>query len=117
MAREHGLDPHWLNERARSFVEFDPANDREAVEVEIRGRRVRLASKRVLLAMKIAAFRLKDHADITALIRDLGIYDAEAITDLVFTVFAEDSVVVHEGREDVLLRAEAAVIRAEKARD
>jgi len=112
MAEEFGLAPDWVNSRAAAFIAFDPADDTEAFQTEIRGHRVTVASKRVLLAMKIAASRVKDRADITRLIRDLGITDPEEIVHLSFEVFGPHSITLGEDRAEVRLLAEEAIRRA-----
>ncbi|WP_144751249.1 nucleotidyltransferase [Curtobacterium pusillum] len=71
MAREHGLDPEWINSRAFSFMEFSPSDDVEALHTTIHDRPVVVASKQRLLAMKLAASRPKDRTDINRLIVDL----------------------------------------------
>ncbi|WP_382306578.1 DUF6036 family nucleotidyltransferase [Herbiconiux sp. UC225_62] len=104
MAVERGLPPGWINQSAFSFMSFEKV-DTDARVIEIGGMQVRLASPRFLLAMKMAAGRLKDHDDIVTLIRHLGIADPEQIVDLAFDVFGEDGVTLTDSRESVLLQA------------
>jgi len=112
MAEEKNLDPGWINDRAFSFISFDPADDVDAKQIVLRGHTVTIASKRTLLAMKIAASRLKDHDDTSRLIADLGITSAKEIVDLAFGVFGEHSVTLPNDREEVSLMAEEAMRRA-----
>ncbi|GLK19013.1 DUF6036 family nucleotidyltransferase [Herbiconiux flava] len=104
MARDHGLPEHWINQRAFAFMNFE-MEDAEASSLEIDGMSIRLASPRFLLAMKMAAGRLKDRDDIVALIRHLGITDPDEIVDLAFEIFGEDGVTLTDSRESVRLQA------------
>jgi len=104
MAREYGLPEHWINQSAFAYMVFE-VEDTEARTVHIGGMHVRIASPRFLLAMKIAAGRLKDHDDIVALIRHLEITDPQEIADIAFSVFGEDGMTLTDSRESVLLQA------------
>lgn len=115
MASEHGLAPEWVNSRFVSFMAFSPKDDVDAVTIELRGHKVTIASKRVLLAMKIAASRSKDYTDTNRLILDLGITDAEELVDLVFSLFGEGNMTVSEDRAEVRLIVEEALRRAARA--
>lgn len=112
MADEYGLDPEWVNSRAAAFISFDPADDTDALHTTIRGHRVTVASKRVLLALKIAASRAKDRADISRLILDLDITDPDEIVSLAFAVFGDDSITLGSDRDDVRILADEAIRRA-----
>lgn len=105
MATEHGLPAGWINQNAFAFMSFR-IDDTDARVIELGGMRVRIASPRFLLAMKMAAGRLKDHDDIIALIHHLGISDAAVIVDLTFDVFGENGLTLTDSRESVLLQAE-----------
>jgi hypothetical protein len=105
MAAERGLPANWINQSAFSFMSFD-LEDTDARMIELGGLRMRIASPRFLLAMKMAAGRLKDHDDIVTLIRHLDLRDPQAIVDLTFEVFGEDGVTLTDGRESVLLQAQ-----------
>lgn len=104
MALEQGLPVGWINQSAFAYMTFE-IEDTDARSVEIGGMHVRIASPRFLLAMKIAAGRLKDHDDIVALIRHLEITNPQEIADLAFTVFGEDGMTLTDSRESVLLQA------------
>lgn len=112
MAMTHDLSPDWVNENARPFITFDPSDDRNFVETEIRGHRVRLASKRALLAMKMARYARKDYVDVSALIRDLRITSPDEIVDVTFDVLGDDPMSIPEGRADLRIRATDAIRRA-----
>ncbi len=114
MADEHGLDPDWINENARPFITFDTTDERNFVEVEIRGHAFRVASKRALLAMKMGRYARKDYADITALIRALGVVSPEQIVDLTYEVLGEESMTLTGGREELTLLAKEALARASR---
>ena len=114
MASEYGLDPGWINDRAFSFMSFDPADDEEAVSIELRGFPVLLASKRVLLALKIAASRTKDFEDTNRLILDLGISEAEDIVALTRAVLGANGVTLPDNQYELHLIVEEALRRAER---
>jgi hypothetical protein len=114
MAGEYGLDPQWVNSAFVAFMSFSPKDDIDAVVIDLRGHKVTIASKRVLLAMKIAASRPKDYTDTNRLILDLGINDANEIVDLALSVFGEGNMTVSEDRAEVKLLAEEALRRAKR---
>lgn len=116
MAQEHGLAPDWVNTRAVPFLQYDIAGDTEALHTTLRGRPVVVASKKALLAMKIAAYRPKDRPDLDRLIDDLDMYDPDEIVKVVVDLFGEDSVVAPNDPEELQLLAREAVHRAELAR-
>jgi hypothetical protein len=105
LAREKGISPSWFSDSASSFVEFDPADDIEATEMTIGDARVRIASPRFLLAMKLAAGRAKDTGDLIALVRHLDLHDPERIVDIAFAVYGDDSVTLSDSRESVFYQA------------
>ncbi|WP_440710638.1 DUF6036 family nucleotidyltransferase [Herbiconiux sp. YIM B11900] len=105
MAAEQGLPSDWVNQSAFAFMSFE-SDDTDARVLEIGGLHLRLASPRFLLAMKMAAGRLKDHEDIVTLIRHLQITDPDEIVDLTFDVFGEDGVSLTDSRESVFFQAE-----------
>lgn len=107
MAMEYGLSPDWINEHARPFITFDPAHGRNFDEVKIRGHTIRIASKRALLAMKMARYARKDYPDITALIRSLHISSPEVLVELTIEVLGEDSLTIGDRDDQLILAAEA----------
>ncbi len=114
MADKHGLDPDWINEKARPFITFDPNDERYFVEVVLRGHTVRLASKKALLALKMARYARKDYADISALIVALGLVSPEQIVDLTYEVLGEESMSLTGGRDELTLLAKEALARASR---
>lgn len=112
MADEHGLSPQWINENARPFIAFDTDDPRHFVTVTLRGRALRLASPRALMAMKMARYARKDYADVTALIRLLDLTVPSEIVELTVEVLGEDSPALVDGREDLELLAAEALRRA-----
>ena len=116
MAGEHGLDPKWVNSAFVSFMSFSPKDDVDAVVIKLRGHKVTIASKRVLLAMKIAASRPKDYTDTNRLILDLGITDADELVDLALSVFGEGNMTLSEDRDEVKLLVQEALLRAERSK-
>ena len=116
MADEYGLAPDWVNSRAAAFISFDPKDDTDALLTTIHGHPVTVASKRTLLALKIAASRTKDRADISRLILDLDITDPDEIVELAFAVFGEDSISLGSDRDDVRILADEAIRRARDPR-
>lgn len=94
------------------MASFDIARPDNFVEVHIGSHTVKVASPRALLAMKMARYARKDYADITSLIRAMGLTSAEAVADLTIAVLGEESMSVAEGRDDLLLRAADALRRA-----
>ncbi|MAT16960.1 MAG: hypothetical protein CMF56_00135 [Leifsonia sp.] len=92
MADELSLDPAWLNSRAFAFLAgMDDEQDTEAALLDFPGHRIRVASPRYLLAMKIAAMRAKDVDDAAACVRYLGYRDADAIVTQAIATLGRDS--------------------------
>ena len=106
MATELGLPPKWLNEAARAFIPPVPAGERVATDID----GVDLASDRLLLAMKLVAFRASDLTDLELLFTRVGIRDAAAAADLTQRVYGTDHFAVPE-RADLLECAEAILAR------
>ncbi|GGC00878.1 DUF6036 family nucleotidyltransferase [Cellulomonas carbonis] len=104
MAGDLGLSPGWLSSAATAFV---PGGDDDPVPVDVPGLAVAAASPRHLLAMKLAAGRPQDLADLRVLFRHLGIRGAREAADMAFDVYGEHSSVLGESREDIELLAQA----------
>ncbi|HYU66510.1 MAG TPA: hypothetical protein VEK09_07130 [Jatrophihabitantaceae bacterium] len=107
IAEEKGLSANWLNNSARAFM---PGGDTEAVPLAVPGLTVAVASPEHLLAMKMAAFRPADMADLELLFRELGIGKPEEAADIALKVYGEDTVVL-PGRDDLVLSARAILER------
>ena len=114
IATERGLAPDWVNENVVPFIEFSPSvDDPDATVVVLGGVRVTVASKRALLAMKMAAYRQKDRPHITDLILDLGITDPDELVKLIRHFYPEGSMVVQEDDDELGLLAREAIRRAQ----
>ena len=99
---------YWLNGAAAPFV---PAPPRGAMDPPTSaGLHVELAPLRHLLAMKLAAGRARDRADITAIAAALGI-DADTAVQLTLETYGSDALEVFTNAEDVRLEADAAIPR------
>jgi len=101
MATELGLPTDWLNSNARPWV---PGGDENAVLFDVPGLAIAVASPQHLLAMKMAASRPRDIADLDILFRALDIQDAEQAADLVLGIYGEYSMAV-SSRDDLVLTA------------
>ena len=104
MAAERGLPADWLNDRARIFA---PAREPDHDTVlDVPGLHVGVAPVRHLIAMKMAAAREQDLADLAVLFRAAGIGDPEEAADIAVEVYGEESVHLTP-REDLVLIARA----------
>lgn len=104
IAAERGLPATWLSRAVAPWVP-GPASDTEAVLLDVPGLNVAVASPKHLLAMKMAAFRPTDRADLVLLFTELDITTPERAADLVAAVYGD-----HHGlpnREELLLSARA----------
>lgn len=121
MWEQYGLIPDWLNDRFLVHASgIDPAADHAAKVLTVHGYRIRVASPRYLLAMKLAASRAKDYEDITALIWHLDAWDVNALVELTIAVMGDDGIqlgIPHDldVREELLLSAQDATRRARGA--
>jgi hypothetical protein len=104
MADERGLPRQWLNQSAAAWVP-GASSDTGAVLLDVPGLSVAVASPLHLLAMKMAAFRPTDRADLELLFRELDITTPERAADAVAAVYGD-----HHGlpdRAELLLSARA----------
>lgn len=107
MAHELGLRDDWLNANAVAFMPPLPADQDRQVLVEHPGLVVELASPRVLLAMKMAAFRAVDRSDLEVLFAELGITAPEQAVRITRDLYGEHSGVLRDDADDDLrLQAE-----------
>lgn len=91
------------------------AEDREIL-AERPGLRIEVVSARVLLAMKMAAFRATDRSDLGLLFAELQITDPEQAVRITRDLYGHDSVVLPEGADDDLyLQAEEILERLSEA--
>ena len=103
LAAERGLEADWINPAAASWLRTDPPNPAEG-QFEIV-----IATPEQLVAMKLAAGREQDLADLRILARHLGIDDAERLVDIAYDVYGDDSVELPDGRESYLVLARAVI--------
>ena len=86
IAERRGLDPDWLNDAVKGFLPGDDPN--ALVALDLPGLRVRVASPRCLLAMKLVASRVeRDEDDIRALLHLTGIEHSDEALDLVSELY------------------------------
>lgn len=104
MADELGLPEGWLNGAAGPFVPPIPAD--ALTPPNSPGLRVELASLELLLAMKLAAGRVRDRADIVALANALQVDPEEAVR-LTLTVYGTDALELLTTVQDVTADAHA----------
>ena len=98
MADELGLAEGWLNDAARPFLPPIPAE--ALTPATSPGLRVQLASLEHLLAMKLAAGRSRDDADVVALAAVLQV-DPDEATQLTLAAYGSDALGVVTTWEDV----------------
>jgi hypothetical protein len=108
MAQELGLPPGWLSAAATPFI---PLPDDDPVSLDVEGLQVAVSSPANLLAMKMAAGRPQDFTDLVVLFRHLKIRSAEQAVGIAKRTYGEDSVVLSEPRESLLLLAESVLAR------
>ncbi len=88
IARSHGLASTWLNEQATAYLSRQPDSAAPLV-FDAPGLKVAAASPAPLLAMKIAAARPSDAADIRLLAGILGIETAADAIEVFEEVFGD----------------------------
>lgn len=108
MASDLGLPLGWLSSAAQAFI---PMPDEDPVSLDVAGLQVAVSSAANLLAMKMAAGRTQDIADLVVLFRHLKIRSAEQAVDMAERMYGPDSIVLSEPRESLLLLAESVLAR------
>ncbi len=103
LAAERGLETDWINPAAASWLRTDEPDPAEGEFVVV------VATPEQLVAMKLAAGREQDLADLRILARHLGIRDAARLVDLAYKVYGDDSVELPDGRESYLVLARAVI--------
>ncbi len=95
MAHDLELPRHWLNAAGKSWlrVASDERNDPVSVSV---------ATPHELIAMKLAASRDKDAADLVIIARNEGIDDPAELVEIAYEIYGEDSVELPDGRQSYL---------------
>ena len=114
MATDLGLPPGWLSAAAQAFI---PLPDQDQVSLDVKGLQVAVSSPANLLAMKMAAGRPQDITDLVVLFRHLKIRSPEQAVDIAERMYGDDSVVLSEPRESLLLLAESVLARVRASRD
>jgi hypothetical protein len=104
MATELGLPPAWLSSAANPFI---PRPDEDQVWLDVEGLQVAVSSPANLLAMKMAAGRPQDLTDLVVLFRHLKIRSPEQAVGMAERMYGDDTVVLSEPREPLLLLAES----------
>lgn len=109
LARERGLPAGWLNSAGAGWlrVAADPSDAPVSIVI---------ASERELIAMKLAAGRDKDLADLMILVRHLGITDPDELVRIAYDVYGEDSVELPDGRDSYRWYAESVIEEAARRR-
>lgn len=108
MAQELGLPLGWLSAAAGPFI---PLPDEDPVSLDVEGLQVAVSSPANLLAMKMAG-RPQDLTDLVVLFRHLKIKSPEQAVDIAKRMYGDDSGVLSEPRESLLLLAESVLARA-----
>jgi hypothetical protein len=105
LAIERGLPSGWLNSAGAGWfrVAAEPSDAPVAIVV---------ASERELIAMKLAAGRDKDLADLVILVRHLNITDPDELVRIAYDVYGEDSVELPDGRDSYRWYAESVIQEA-----
>ena len=104
----------WLSAAAQAFI---PLPDEDPVSLDVEGLQVAISSPANLLAMKMAAGRPQDLADLVVLFRHLKIRSPEQAVGLAERMYGPDSVVLSEPRESLLLLAESVLARVPTSKD
>lgn len=104
MADELRLPPGWLSSAVAAFTPHGP--DDAAVGLDIPGVSVSVASAEHLLAMKLAAGRTRDLADLVVLFEALGVAEAAEAVAIATRLYGPDSVVLSDPEESYLWLAE-----------
>ena len=112
MADELGLPEGWLNGSARPFLPPIPVD--ALTPPDSPGLRVALASLEQLLAMKLAAGRVRDRGDIVALAEALQADPEEAVR-LTLEAYGTDALEMLTTVEDV--RSDARALFPQRSRD
>jgi hypothetical protein len=116
IAREQGLREDWLNSAAVAFMPpVDPGDGR--VILKVPGLIAEVASARVLLAMKLAAFRATDIPDLMILFEELGIEYPDQAVAITRQLYGEHAVVIRDDEDsDLRTRAEEVLDRLQQQR-
>ena len=95
MAHDLALPRHWLNAAGKSWLRVAADDRDDPISVSV-------ATPKELIAMKLAASRDKDAADLAIIARNEGIDDPVTLVDIAYEVYGEDSVELPDGRQSYL---------------
>ncbi|WBU37827.1 DUF6036 family nucleotidyltransferase [Homoserinibacter sp. YIM 151385] len=104
IAEEMRLPPDWLNASGAPFLP-----PRHRAEPASAGVTLTIADIEDLIAMKLAASREQDLADLGMLARHAGILEPERLVEIAFAAYGEESLVLTESRDDYLMMARQAI--------
>jgi hypothetical protein len=117
IALEQGLRDDWLNASAIAFMPPVTAEDREVL-AERPGLTIEVVSARVLLAMKMAAFRAVDRSDLEVLFEELHITDPRQAVQITRELYGAHSAVIADDLDDDLyMQAEDILDRLARRQD
>ena len=108
MAADLGLPRRWLNSAGRSWLRVTGEGTNDLVDVSV-------ATPKELIAMKLAAGRDKDAADLAIIARHEGISDASVLVDFAYEISGQDPVELPDGRPSYLVFAEDVISEASRA--
>ncbi|MCL4546752.1 MAG: DUF6036 family nucleotidyltransferase [Deltaproteobacteria bacterium] len=82
IAKEMGLDEHWINDAAKSFIPLKK-DENSIIIIDEQNLKVMAASEEYMLAMKLLAARVEDKPDIEFLLNKLNI---KSIVDALYVI-------------------------------
>lgn len=103
LADERGIERGWLNGNSNPWARHAREADTPRALYESPGLVVAVATVGQLIAMKLAAYRVKDKRDLAILFRDAGINDPAEGADIAEAIYGEDSIEL-PSRGDLLLQ-------------
>lgn len=99
LASDRGLEVEWINSAGAPWLRTDTPEPRRGEFLVV------VATPEQLVAMKLAAGRSQDVADLRILARHLGIRDPAGLVDIAYRVYGDDAVELPDGRDSYLLLA------------
>lgn len=109
VAERTGLAPDWVNSNASAFIPNHP--DEEAVEMNLPGLRVAVASPEHLIAMKLRAMRRRDLDDLEVLFHHCHVETPEQAAAIHDKLFG-DADIGYSGPDEALYAARLVFDRA-----
>ena len=108
MAADLGLPRRWLNSAGRSWLRVTGVETSDLVDVSV-------ATPKELIAMKLAAGRDKDAADLAIIARHEGISDPVVLVDIAYEIYGQDAVELPDGRPSYIVFANDVISEASRA--